>query len=421
MISQNVLNLVDTAMVGTLGNAALAAVGIGGFVVFMCQAFILGVSTGVQAIASRRKGAGRISEMAVPLNAGLLLVLIASPFITWIVLTLLPDVYPFLNNDPEVIGQGVPYVEVRIFAVVFVGMNFAFRGYWSAVDLTRLYMKTLIIMHSLNILLNYILIFGKLGAPALGVTGAGLATSISTAVGTAIYFALALDRARAHGFLQGLPPFNEIKTLIRLSTPTGIQQTFFASGFVALYWIIGRVGTPELAAANVLINITLVAILPCLGFGIAAATLVGQALGRNDSDDAEQWGWDVTKVALCVIFVIGIPMWLAPDLLLKGFIHNSHTLEIARVPMRLVGLLIVVDAIGLVLMHALLGAGDSKRVMMVSITAQWVLFLPVAYLAGPILGYGLLVLWVLQGAYRAVQAGIFVQFWRQREWASIRV
>ena len=421
MISQNVLNLVDTAMVGTLGNAALAAVGIGGFVVFMCQAFILGVSTGVQAIASRRKGAGRISEMAVPLNAGLLLVLMASPFITWVVLALLPDVYPFLNTDPEVIEQGVPYVQVRIFAVVFVGMNFAFRGYWSAVDLTRLYMKTLIIMHSLNILLNYILIFGKLGAPALGVTGAGLATSISTAVGTAIYFALALGRGRTHGFLQGLPPFNEIKTLIRLSTPTGIQQTFFASGFVALYWIIGRVGTPELAAANVLINITLVAILPCLGFGIAAATLVGQALGRNDSDDAEQWGWDVAKVALFVIFVIGIPMWVTPDLLLKGFIHNPDTLEIARVPMRLVGLFIVVDAIGLVLMHALLGAGDSKRVMMVSITAQWILFLPVAYLAGPILGYGLLVLWVLQGAYRAVQAGIFIQFWRQRDWASIRV
>ena len=191
MISQNVLNLVDTAMVGTLGNAALAAVGIGGFVVFMCQAFILGVSTGVQAMASRRKGAGRISEMAVPLNAGLLLVLIVSPFITWIVLVFLPDVYPFLNTDPEVIEQGVPYVQVRIFAVVFVGMNFAFRGYWSAIDLTRLYMKTLIIMHSLNILLNYILIFGKLGAPALGVTGAGLATSIATGVGTAIYFILA--------------------------------------------------------------------------------------------------------------------------------------------------------------------------------------------------------------------------------------
>lgn len=408
-------------MVGTLGNAALAAVGVGGFVVFMCQAFILGVSTGVQAIASRRKGEGRTSEMAVALNAGLVLVLLVSPFITLLVLDLIPAVYPFLNSDPEVIQQGIPYIQVRILAVVFVGMNFAFRGYWSAVDLTRLYMKTLVIMHVMNVVLNYMLIFGNFGAPALGVTGAAIATSLATAAGTVIYTILALRQAREHGFLKGLPAVEEFKTLIRLSTPSGIQQTFFASGFVALYWIIGKVGTPELAAANVLINITLVAILPCLGFGIAAATLVGQALGRKDVDDAEQWGWDVAQIALIVILLLGIPMWLTPELLLSGFIHDPYTLNIARAPMRLVGLLIAVDALGLVLMHSLLGAGDAKRVMLVSIIAQWGLFLPIAYLTGPVLGYGLLPLWVLQGAYRVVQASVFVKFWRQREWASIRV
>lgn len=421
MVSQNVLNLVDTAMVGTLGDAALAAVGIGGFVVFMCQAFILGVSTGVQAIASRRKGAGRISEMAIALNAGLVLVLLTSPFVTVLVFYLTPNVYPYVNSDSAVIEQGIPYIQVRILAVVFVGMNFAFRGYWSAIDLTRLYMSTLIVMHSLNVLLNYILIFGKFGAPALGVTGAGIATSIATAVGTAIYIVLALRRARDHGFLRGLPPVEEFRTLIRLSTPTGIQQTFFATGFVILYWIIGKIGTPELAAANVLINITLVAILPCLGFGIAAATLVGQALGRNDTDDAARWGWDVANIALIVILILGIPMWLTPDSLLTVFIHDTDTLAIARTPMRLVGLLIAIDAIGLVLMHALLGAGDSKRVMLVSIATQWALFLPVAYLAGPVLGYGLLTLWMLQGAYRVVQAGVFIKFWQQREWAGIHV
>ena len=421
MISQNVLNLVDTAMVGTLGNSALAAVGVGGFVVFMCQAFILGIGTGVQAIASRRKGSGRISEMAVALNAGLLLVAVVSPFVSVAVYQLTPYFYPYINSDAAVIAQGAPYIQVRILAVIFVGMNFAFRGYWSAVDLTRLYMKTLIIMHSLNVVLNYVLIFGKLGAPALGVYGAGIATTIATGVGTVIYLTLALRRARDHGFLKGLPPSAELKTLIRLSAPTGIQQTFFASGFVLLYWIIGKVGTPELAAANVLINITLVAILPCLGFGIAAATLVGQALGRNDPDDAAQWGWDVVKVALFVIVALGIPMWLAPDLLLSGFIHDAATLDIARVPMRLVGLLIAIDSVGLVLMHALLGAGDAKRVMLVSITTQWVLFLPFAYLAGPVLGLGLLALWILQGAYRIVQAGVFVKFWQQRGWVGIRV
>ncbi len=174
MISQNVLNLVDTAMVGTLGNAALAAVGLGGFALFMFQALILGISTGVQATSSRRKGEGQHDKTAVPLNAALLIVLIAGPVLSafWYYLT--PYVYPHLNSDPDVIRQGVPYLQIRILAIMFVGMNYSFRGYWNAVDHARLYMGTLVIMHSLNILLNYILIFGHFGTPAMGAKGAGL-------------------------------------------------------------------------------------------------------------------------------------------------------------------------------------------------------------------------------------------------------
>ena len=166
MISQNVLNLVDTAMVGTLGNAALAAVGLGGFALFMFQALILGISTGVQATSARRKGEGRFDRMAVPLNAALLVVLLAAPIITafWHFLT--PYIYPYLIGDPDVIEQGVPYLQVRTLAIVFVGMNYSFRGYWNAVDHARVYMSTLVVMHGLNIFLNYVLIFGHFGAPA---------------------------------------------------------------------------------------------------------------------------------------------------------------------------------------------------------------------------------------------------------------
>ena len=292
MVSQNVMNLVDTAMVGTLGNAALAAVGIGGFATFMCQALILGVSTGVQATAARRKGEGRLSESAVFLDAGLLLVVLSAPLLSLVLYFVVPQVYPGLNGDPQVIAAGVPYLPIRVLAIVFVGMNFAFRGYWNAIDLSKLYMSTLIVMHASNIFLNYVLIFGKLGAPALGVTGAGLASALSTVIGSLIYFALGFKYARRNGFLRGLPRRHEVATLVRLSLPTGVQQLFFSAGFVVTYWIIGLVGTAELAAASVLINVMLVAILPGLGLGLAAATLVGQALGRGEADDASRCGQD---------------------------------------------------------------------------------------------------------------------------------
>jgi len=421
MISQNVLNLVDTAMVGTLGDAALGAVGLGGFANFMFMALILGVSTGVQVMSARLKGQGRFDEMALPLNAGLFLVVIGAPVITLVLYTLIPDIYPYLNDDPAVIEQGVPYLRWRLLAITVVGCNFAFRGYWNAVDLSRLYMGTLIAMHTVNIFLNWIFIFGNLGAPALGAEGAGLASALATLVGLGIYIALGFRHARSHGFLHRLPPRSEIAGMFKLSLPTGIQQLFFSSGFVVLFWIIGQVGTRELAAVSVLVNVMLVALLPGLGLGLTASTLVGQALGRKEPDDAAQWGWDVTKVGAVLMGLLGLPLILWPDPILGVFIHDPATIEVARLPGQIMGAFMALDAVNMVLMHALLGAGDARRVMMVSVGMQWLIFLPLAYVLGPVLGLGLLGIWVLQGVYRSLQAGIFTRFWMARRWAEIEV
>jgi MATE family multidrug resistance protein len=421
MISQNLLNIVDTAMVGFLGDAALAAVGLGGFVVFMCQALILGVSTGVQTTAARKKGEGRIDRAASILNSALLLILVVAPLFSIVLIQLAEPLFPYLNNDADVISQGVPYLVLRLAAIVFVGMNFAFRGYWNALDMSRVYMTTLIIMHACNIVLNYTLIFGHFGAPAMGVSGAGLASALSMAIGTMVYFYLGLRYAAKDGFLRGLANRKEVASLIRISVPSSIQQLFFAAGFVVLFWIIGKVGTPELAAANVLITVTLFCILPGLGLGLTCTTLVSQALGRKDVDDAYCWAFDVAKVTAVLLTVLGLPLWLVPDLISSMFIHEQTTRELARWPMRLVGLTMPIEALGFAFMHALLGAGDAKSVMFVSVGLQWLVLLPMAYLLGPVLGFGLLGIWLMQGGTRSVQAFLFLSLWRRRKWQSIEV
>jgi len=421
MVSQNLLNIVDTAMVGYLGDPALAAVGLGGFVVFMCQALILGVSTGVQSSAARRKGEGRTDRATAILNTALLLVLLVAPLVSIVLIQLADTVFPMLNDDPDVVRHGVPYIEWRLGAIVFVGMNFAFRGYWNALDMSRIYMTTLIIMHGCNIVLNYALIFGNFGLPEYGVTGAGMASAISMAIGTGIYIFLGLRHAAKDGFLKGLATRTEAGSLIRISLPAGLQQLFFAAGLVAMFIIIGKIGTPELAAANVLITVLLFAILPGLALGIACATLVGQALGRKDADDAFQWAWDVNKVTVLLLTVLGLPMWLVPDLVSSIFIHEAATRELARWPMRVMGLTMPLEAVSFVFMHALLGAGDARRVMLVSIGVQWLIFLPLAYLFGPVLGFGLLGVWLLQGGSRTLNALLFVNMWRGRKWQHISV
>lgn len=428
MVSQNVLNLVDTAMVGGLGDAALAAVGTGSFANFLAMAFITGLSGGVQAIASRRMGEGREAETAEALNGALLVaVLFGLPLSVglWFVV---PHVFPVLNADPAVIAAGVPYLQARLLGMVAVGMNFSFRGYWSAVNLSRLYLRTLIVMHGTNIALNWVLIYGNLGAPALGAEGAGIATTIAVYVGTGYYFVLAVRYAGPGGFLRQRPDAAILRAIARLSLPNGLQQLFFALGFNVLFWIIAHgnvadqaLATAEVAAANVVINVTLVAVLPGLGLGIAAATLVGQALGRGDPADAKAWGWDVVKIAAAVMAVLGLPMLVFPDIILRVFLHEPLTLDIARGPLRLVGATIAIDAVGMVLMNALIGAGASRASMMVSIGTQWLIFLPVAYVLGPVLGLGLMAIWTAQVSYRALSALVFAQLWHRGTWSSIKV
>jgi putative MATE family efflux protein len=421
MASQNVLNLVDTAMVGYLGAPSLAAVGMGSFANFMAVAFIMGLSAGVQAIAARRLGEGRRDQTASGLNAGLLIAfLVAVPW-SLILIFFADRLYPFLIDDPEVVAIGVPYFRARLAGMVAIGMNFAFRGFWNGIGQSRRYLQTLVIMHACNLILNWILIFGHFGLPALGAFGAGIGTAIATFLGTAIYIVLALRHARGTGFLRRIADRKTMGSMLRVSIPAGMQSFFFATGMTVFFWIIGRIGTAELAASNVLVQLLLVAILPGVGFGLAAASLVGQALGRGDPQDAVTWGWDVSRLAMVVVGTGALVGVVAPDLLLRIFLHEEHTIALARFPLRLLGATMVVETLGSVLMNALLGAGASKMVMLVSVTLQWGLFLPVAFLVGPVLGFGTSAVWTAQVGYRCLQGLIFASIWRSRKWMDIEV
>jgi putative MATE family efflux protein len=421
MASQNVLNLVDIAMVGALGPAALAAVGLGSFANFMAMALVMGLSSGVQAMAARRKGEGRESEMAVALNGGLVLaILIGLPALV-VLLWLAPSLYALLIDDPAVIAEGVPYFEARLCGIFAIGVNFAFRGFWNGISLSRVYLRVVLIMHISNVPISYVLIFGLFDWPGLGTVGAGIGTTVALYIGSACYIWVGVRRARPFGFLRGLPDIDTMATMLRLALPASLQMFLFATGITVLFWIIGQVGTIEVAAANVMINLLLVAYLPGNGLGLAAASLVGQALGRGDSEDAHRWGWDVVKLGVAMMGTLGLLGIAFPSLLLSGFLHDPAVIAGAKIPLQLVGASMVWEAVTLVLMNALLGAGAARQVMIISVGTQWLLGLPLSWLAGPHLGYGLLGIWVCQVGYRALQAGIFAVMWNQRGWAKIEV
>lgn len=421
MVSQNVLNLVDTAMVGSLGDAALAGVGLGAFLNFLLTSPLLGLGAGVQAMAARRVGEGREDEVAVPLNGGLVVGVCVGIPLSAVLIATAAGYFPWVSQDAAVIDVGVPYLQARLVAMVAMGANVCFRGHWNATDRSMLYMRTIVVMHVINISLNWVLIYGNLGAPALGATGAGIASAVATWAGALAYFGLAMKRSRHEGFLHGLPSANTLRTMIRVSLPMALQQFFFAAGMTLFLSIVGRVGTSELAASKVVFDLLLVAILPAMGFGLAGASLVGQSLGRGNPDNADRWAWDVSKLAAVVVGVIGAIAVAFPETILSGFIPDASTRALGVLPLRMVGAFMWLDAIGIVLTNAHIGAGATRRVMVVSIVMQWALMLPAVYVFGYRTGGGMIVIWVLQVIYRQLQSLIFIASWKRGGWRSVRV
>ncbi len=178
MMSQNLLNLADTAMVGRLGASELAAVGMGGVATFLAFAFLLGLSPAVQAMASRRLGEGNNDVVAHPLNAGLLMASLIGVPLGILLLLISGKMFNVLSDDPAVVAAGVPYLRARMISIAGVGINFSFRGYWNGVHRPSRYMMTLTTMNMVNILFNYLFIFGHWGFPAMGAAGAGLASTV---------------------------------------------------------------------------------------------------------------------------------------------------------------------------------------------------------------------------------------------------
>lgn len=421
MLSQSLLNLVDAAMVGHLGEKSLAGVGIGSYANFVAISLVMGLGAGVQAMVARRRGEGRVEDLASPLNCGLLVALGLAVPISLICLLLAHPAVRLLSSDPQVLEIGVPYFEWRALSVLAVGLNFSFRGYWNGTRRSGIYMRTLVVMHLANAGISYSLIHGLFGLPKMGAVGSGLGTTLALYLGSAIYAWITWRDARGHGFLTRRPSERDVRVMLRLSLPNSLQQFFFAAGITFLFWIIGQVGTRELAVAHVLINLALFLILPGIGLGMAATTLVSQCMGERDFDSAHRWGWDVVKVAACGLALLGTPFWMFPEAILRLFVSDPSLIELGRVPLTLTGLGMVIDATALVLTQALLGAGATRTVMAVSLGNQWLFFLPLAYLVGPVLGGGLLAIWSMQILQRGLASAIFAAMWQRRQWTEIEL
>ena len=424
MISITFLNVVDTAMLGRLGSTPLAAAGISGVAYFAIVFSIAGIGIGVQTLTARRYGEGEVLQCGQVLNAGLILALIAGIPLVLASGAIASLLSPLLSQQSEVAQLGAIYLRYRFLGSVFLLLNMVYRGFYNGIGDTRQQLMSAIIVTVSNILLDYALIFGNLGAPKMGIAGAAIASSIATALGSAYLIVISLMkryRITYRLYQHFGHALSRIRPIVRLSLPVMGQRLMSNGSFFIFFSIVGRIGTLELAASNIIRSVLNLSSMPATGIGVAAMTLVGQNLGAKKPDEAEVFAWEAAKLAAYLMAGIGLLFVVFPQFIFMIYTSDPAVIALGRTPLRFLGLTQAFGGISLVIEQSLQGAGNTRYVMIAEILVCLLFYLPIAYLLGIHLHLGITGAWLGELAYWIVMSSLMAAKFRTGTWKRIRM
>jgi len=351
-------------------------------------------------------GAGKFRRCVESTVQGLWLALVSWPLI----LMLIPVglwLMTISAHSEAVLAAEKPYFIILMAGGFLVPLNAALGGYFMGLGRTRINMLSNFIGCSLNVLLNYLFIFGEWGLPEMGISGAAYATLISSAVTCLLQWVIFVNtRAVKTHSLRKLLRVEPLlmKRILRFGAPSGLHLLMEVGSFSLFIMLTGRLGELSLSASNIAFSINNLAFSPLLGFGLAASTLVAQYKGAGNQIAAERSGNTATKMALIYMVVIGSTFILMPRFYFALFnpknapFSADELLHVGRLMLIIMTSWGLFDAVAIVLSDALKGAGDTRFVMIFLALSGWALLIPGAIIL-LYCGYGIIALWIWLAVY----------------------
>ncbi len=423
-VSQTLMGLVDTLMVGRLGTTPLAAVGVATLIFSALATPIKSVDVAVQTYTARRVGQGRDADVGRVLATASALAMGLGLLVTAAAMLHAGALMGLANGDASVVREGVAYLGLRLPGLLPFLAWCLLRAVFDGIGRTHLGMVVGVGMNLANVLLNWVLIFGKLGAPAMGVAGAGLASALSGLLAALAFLAVALTPAIRRRFRligRGNLDRELLGPFVRLAWPPAVQALGGLLAVLVFFGILGRISTVAVAAGNVVFRIAALSFMPGFGMGVAVQTVVGQCLGRRDLRGAVRGSWAGVALSLVFMGIFGLVFLLWPAPLMRLFTTSDELVRAGTPILRMMGLVQVFDAVGLTLAGALRGAGATREVMIVDVVAGWGLFLPSAWLFGVQLDGGLVGAWVGVLIWFFVYAVGMTAWFLRGDWQRIRI
>ena len=419
--------VVDVVMVGRLGPVAIAAVALGNALYYAPSLFGLGLLLGLDTVISHSYGEGNFDACHRWLAQGVYIALAVAPMVMLMLFGLSFGTGHF-GVKPELISPSIGYLRILLWGTLPLLLYTASRRYLQAVGQVTVITWAFVVANVSNWGLNYLLINGKLGLPAMGVRGSALSTVLSRVLMAAMLlgFAWRYERSRGHPLFAhwAAPHAAEMLRLVRLGLPVAFQLLLEVGAFAVATVLAGRISADALAAHQIALNYAALAYMVPLGISSAAAVSVGHALGAGNPLLARRSGW--LALALGVGFMLcSATLFLAtPRLLTALYTHDPKVVAITSPLLALAALFAMFDAVQIIVTGALRGMALTRVPMLAGLFGYWVLGLPISVLLGFHLRTGPLTgvvgVWIgLTIALIATAVIVFV-YWQERSLVLIR-
>ena len=391
MIGHTLVGFVDNAMVGQLGTSELAAISLGNSFVFLAMAFGIGFSTAITPLIAESDAKKNKSNTKSILSNGILVCIFLGAVLTIIVLIAKPIIY-YMGQSEEVVNLAYPYITLVAISLFPLIIFQSFKQFSDGLSFTKIAMISTVIANLINVVINYILIYGKFGFPKLELVGAGIGTLISRVIMVLIIIYLIKSNPKINQYLDNLfnLKYSSIitKKIINLGYPSALQMMFEVGFFISGIWVCGIIGINYQAANQIALNLSSLTFMVALGLSVAATIRIGNQKGLNDYKNLKRIAISIFLITILIELIFALIFIIFSDLLPWLYLENNNnfdvleTVSLASKLLIIVALFQIFDGIQIVAQGALRGIQDVKIPSMICFLSYIIFGVPIMIYLG---------------------------------------
>ena len=381
-LGQVSVGVVDSMMVGRLGAVPLAAASLGNSIFFVLLMFGMGVSMGITPLVSIADGKGKWKRISHIFQHGLWINIVTAVLLILIIL-MISSRLNFLNQPEEVVEIAIPYLLIITASMLPFMIFQTFKQFAEGMSQTKQAMYVTIFCNLVNVFLNWVLIYGKLGAPELGLNGAGIATLISRVLMPILmgWYVIKSKRYQRFNLRLGIKRlrFFMVNRILKIGVPTGFQYVFEVSAFSAAAVMMGWIGVNALAGHQIALNLASISYMMAAGLSTAGMIRVSNQIGKGNQKAMREAGLVVFGMVLVFMFTCAVIFVLFRFTLPTFYIQDQEVIQISASLLVIAGLFQLSDGVQVVGLGVLRGMEDVKFPTIITLVAYWVLGLPLGY------------------------------------------